>query len=377
MILKALYDYYERDPESVPYGYQLQSISFLIVIDENGKFQYIEDCRQENRGTNFFVPTGSHTNGKSPLLYWDNPMYLLNYIPENEIVNPNDKQKQKIKKAKEKHLAFVERCKKVAEAANDKDLLAVCKFYELGEIDKVYNDNLWNVVKTQSSAWLSFRIRGQIDIITDNSNLLQFNSKSDDSHKGICLITGENAEIARLCANTPIIGSESSAKLVSFNDSSYCSYNMVQGENSPISLAAEFAFSSSLKKLVSADSRNKFLIGKRTYLFWASSGNEVCSTAEECIFSLFGANSADDNPNRQVEQVQKVFKSIYSGVLQTSLDDKFYILGLAPNSARIVVVYWAEVELRKFAEIICRHFDDMEIIDGWKEKKPYMGLRSI
>ena len=377
MILKALYDYYDRDAESVPYGYQLQSLSFLIVIDENGKFQYIEDCRQENRGTNFLVPAGSHNNGISPLLYWDNPMYLLDYIHEKDIDNPNDKQKQKVKKARKKHLSFVERCKRVAEATNDKDLLAVSKFYELGEIDKVYNDDLWNYIKTQTSVWLSFRIRGKLDIITENSNLLQFNSKSDNSHKGICLITGEYAEIARLCTNTPIIGSKSSAKLVSFNDSSYCSYNMEQGENSPISLAAEFAFSSSLKKLISGDSRNKFLIGNRTYLFWASSGNEVCSTAEECIFSLFGANSADDNPNRQVEQVQKVFKSIYSGVLQTSLDDKFYILGLAPNSARIAVVYWAEIELRKFAEIICRHFDDMEIIDGRKEKKPYMGLRSI
>ena len=91
---------------------------------------------------------------------------------------------------------------------------------------------------------------------------------------------------------------------------------------------------------------------------------------------MFG-HVEDDDPNRRIEIVRQTFLSIYNGELRANNDDKFYILGLAPNSARISVVYWAEISLKEFARIISKHFDDMEIIDTRKEKKPYVGLHSI
>lgn len=67
----------------------------------------------------------------------------------------------------------------------------------------------------------------------------------------------------------------------------------------------------------------------------------------------------------------------YNGKLSANKDDKFFILGLAPNAARIAVVYWSEIPLREFAKIISQHFKDMAIIGTRKEKKPYIGLYSI
>ena len=75
--------------------------------------------------------------------------------------------------------------------------------------------------------------------------------------------------------------------------------------------------------------------------------------------------------------MRKVFKAINSGSLKTSLEDRFYILGLAPNSARIAVVYWSECSLKEFAGKILCHFKDMEIKDTRIDKKPYMGIKSI
>lgn len=69
--------------------------------------------------------------------------------------------------------------------------------------------------------------------------------------------------------------------------------------------------------------------------------------------------------------------AIYTGSISTSLEDRFYILGLAPNSARIAVVYWSESLLKDFAEKVLRHFSDMEIIDTRKEKKTYMGIKDM
>ena len=69
--------------------------------------------------------------------------------------------------------------------------------------------------------------------------------------------------------------------------------------------------------------------------------------------------------------------SIYNGKLSANKDDKSFILGLAPNAARIAVIYWNEIPLREFAKVISQHFEDMAIIDTRKEKKPYIGLHSI
>ena len=96
------------------------------------------------------------------------------------------------------------------------------------------------------------------------------------------------------------------------------------------------------------------------------------------LFALFGrSETEDDDPNKRIELVKNVFMSIYNGKLSANKDDKFFILGLAPNAARIAVIYWNEIPLREFAKVISQHFEDMAIIDTRKEKKPYIGLHSI
>jgi CRISPR-associated protein Csd1 len=50
---------------------------------------------------------------------------------------------------------------------------------------------------------------------------------------------------------------------------------------------------------------------------------------------------------------------------------------LAPNSARIAVVYWSEQSVKDFARHILKHFEDMEIVDTRPEQKPYRGLYTM
>ena len=119
------------------------------------------------------------------------------------------------------------------------------------------------------------------------------------------------------------------------------------------------------------------MVGSRTFLFWASKDDEAGKEAEESIFSMFGFTDQEDDPNKNIEQVRKVFTAIHSGEIKTTTEDKFYILGLAPNAARIAVIYWAELPLKEFAGTICKHFDDMEVVDTRPDKKPYMSLRNI
>lgn len=372
MILKALYDYYQRDKDSVPLGWMKANLSFIIVIDDNGHFLRIEDRRNEKgKGQTYLLPKGEHNNSETPLLFWDNLMYALDYSDKPSNTTHN------------KYLSFVKRCRDVASRYNDKSLQAVVLFYEQNELLKVYNDSLWETVIRNPNSNVSFQIQGSTRIVPCGESfkrIVQSEYFSDDTgdKKGVCLITGDCSELVKTGTKTPIRGCKSSAKLVSFQVSSgYDSYGKEQGYNAPISVEADFAFSSAIKKMLEENSRNKFLIGNRTFLFWASKNDEAGKEAEDSIFSMFGFPDQEDDPNKNIEQVRKVFTAIYSGEIKTTSEDKFYILGLAPNSARIAVVYWAEIALKEFAGTICRHFEDMTVVDMRQDKKPYMSLRNI
>ena len=244
-------------------------------------------------------------------------------------------------------------------------------------------DPLWVVVKKNLSkkySTFSFRIEGDTKIIAEKKELLQLENNDDkDENQQLCLITGFHGKPVDTTTATMIPGSQATAKLVAFQvNSGYDSYGKKKCANAPISKEAEFAYTTALNAMLQNGSHNKFMVGNRTFVFWASSNNEAADEAEEGLFSLLGySETKEDNPNAKIEQVRKVFTSIYSGVLKTNLDDRFYILGLAPNAARIAVVYWSETSLKDFAGMVLRHFNDMEMVDTRKEKKPYMGIKEM
>ena len=56
MILKALYDYYDRCKGTLPaFGRELKEIGFLIVIDRDGNFLRFEDRRIDSKHAHAFI----------------------------------------------------------------------------------------------------------------------------------------------------------------------------------------------------------------------------------------------------------------------------------------------------------------------------------
>lgn len=374
MILKALYDYYHRCGDLAPSGFKEMEIPFLIVIDKEGNFMRVEDMRIDKKTSQkFLVVAGSRSSGIKPYLMYDNLEYVLCHTKDG-----------KEEKSILKHQAFVNQCKALAETYSESDAFkAVSLFFEKGGVAKVKEDSLWNDMVKKTGANVSFILQGETEIIASAKELQsEVDASVEDSNEvewPCCLITGEHAQPVETTTATMIPGSQATAKLVAFQVSSgYDSYGKSKGNNAPISKYAESAYTTALLHLLGKQSRNKFYIGNRTFLFWASSNNDSAKAVEESLFSMFGfADTDTDDPNRRIEEVRKTFQSIYSGELPCDSTDKFYILGLAPNSARIAVVYWNEIKLRDFSKMILKHFDDMEIIDGRKEKRPYYGLRQM
>lgn len=55
MILKALYDYYQRSGEDVaPLGLEYKQIGFIIVLDKDGHFLRFEDRRLDKKSAQQF-----------------------------------------------------------------------------------------------------------------------------------------------------------------------------------------------------------------------------------------------------------------------------------------------------------------------------------
>lgn len=391
MILKALYDYYNRCGDLAPTGMEYKEISFLVVIDENGNFKRLERRGDVKNGQKFLVMKGvrSGTTPK-PYLFWDNVEYVFDYCKEQaEVQEETDgaakkKLEKKIAKTHAKNLALIEKFKEIANLFPEEiELRAVCDFYDKGGLDAVKKDTLWSEVEKKPTVNVSFLVEGRTKIVAENSCLRSLVTSSDQEGKhkhSVCLITGEQCDPVATTTPTAIAGGNpTGSRLVAFQvNSGYDSYGKSKGLNAPMSKDAEAAYTTALNRLLAKGSHNKFMLGNRTFAFWASSNDEASQKMEESLFDLLGfSDETDDDPNAKIEEVRKVFKAISSGVLKTNLDDRFYILGLAPNSARIAVVYWSETSLKDFAAKIEQHFSDMEIVDNRKERKPYMGLRNM
>lgn len=280
-----------------------------------------------------------------------------------------------------KHDTFIRMVEKLKEqVSSDRYLNAISEFYKKNEKleDIIKNDVLYEEMH-KSKKNISFLLQGESKIAAENEKVwnLILSQSADDGIYGICLVTGKKDSVARL--HTTIKLTKDTGPLVSFKtDRGYDSYGKEQGYNAQISGDAEFAYTTALNAMLQKGSHNKFSVGNRTFVFWASSHSEAAEQTEGSLFDLLGYTEEEvDDPNAKIEQVRKVFTAIYSGSLKTSLEDRFYILGLAPNSARIAVVYWSECSLKEFAGKILCHFKDMEINDTRIDKKPYMGIKSM
>lgn len=368
MILKALYDYYNRCEGLSAKGLEQKEIGYLIVIDKDGTFVRIESRMKDKKtAQTFLVLQTIKRSGRkyAPNILWDNYEYVIGGADESA----------------KKHDTFIRMIEKLKEqVSSDRYLNAISEFYKKNEKleDIIKNDVLYEEMH-KSKKNISFLLQGESKIAAENEKVwnLILSQSADDGIHGICLVTGKKDSVARL--HTTIKLTKDTGPLVSFKtDRGYDSYGKEQGYNAQISGDAEFAYTTALNAMLQKGSHNKFSVGNRTFVFWASSNSEAAEQTEGSLFDLLGYTEEEvDDPNAKIEQVRKVFTAIYSGSLKTSLEDRFYILGLAPNSARIAVVYWSECSLKEFAGKILCHFEDMKIKDTRIDKKPYMGIKSM
>jgi len=370
MILQALKEYYDRkgeDPKSemAPPGFEWKEIPFVIVLGTDGMPVSIEET-YEGEGKNrsakrFLVPQAvKKTSGIAANFFWDNPEYVLG-VPL----------KGKPERVSKQHEAFKKRIDDLGEVLDD-GFSAIKTF--------LAKDNKEQLLQALGECWttlvkeggnLTFRLAGDKNLIFERQGIrVQMAADSEESREednGVCLVTGRDDVIQRLHPSIKgVYGAQSSgANIVSFNLDAFRSFNKNQGVNAPVGKSVVFAYTTALNHLLSKGSRQRMQVGDASTVFWAEK-----ATVFEKQFADFFGESPKDDPDRGTQAVEGLFKSADTGAFsaEEGAGNRFYVLGLSPNASRIAVRFWIVDTVAGMAGKIRRHFEDMRIIHGPKDK---------
>ena len=379
MILKALYDYYQRSEDIAPMNMAYVNYYYAIVIDKEGNFIDLEPLGGDDGQPLLTFRPEERTSAPIAHCMGDNGSYVLGIKELKDL----SKVEEEFKKNNKNHECFLNDITIIHDALPDnkysKAVWAFYQKYDSSVRNSITTNSQWNSLSRILGKHITFRIKGDSQLAACDEEIIRWKVSQidNDNSERACLITGKTAKPVDGTYSTFIVGGKSNARLVAFQENSgYDSYGFIKCLNASISEEAEFKYTTALIKLLAKGSHNKFMVGNRTYIFWASSNDDASQQAEESLFDLLGFSDSanDDDPNLNIMKVHQVFNAIYSGTLKTTLDDRFYILGLAPNSARIAVVYWSETNLKDFAGMILKHFDDMNVGES---KRHYYGLKDL
>jgi CRISPR-associated protein Csd1 len=368
MILQALNDYYHRkidDPDPArrlpASGLEQKEIPFVLEITPEGELMRLRDTRElkgkKKIGQDFRVPQGvKKSSGVAANLLWDTLEYVLG-------VDTRGKPDRVV----EQHAAFRARIEALPQPVReDAGVTAVLSFLSRIDRTRLEAEAAW-AEAFEANAVISFRLHGEVDLICQRPAVIRaaLNAFTDkDAPLAMCLVTGDTAPVERLhTAIKGVWGAQTSgANIVSFNARAFESYGKAerQGENAPVSKAAVFAYTTALNHLLRRDSSQRMQVGDASTVFWA----ERESAMESMPVDIFGEPPKDD-PDRSTRAIAAMLQAIHSGKLG-GLEgaNRFHLLGLAPNAARISVRFYHCLPLRDLASRILQHFEDLKVSRG-------------
>lgn len=380
MILQNLAEYYENlvlQEKVSKSGWCQAKVSHAIELNEDGTIKAIISKRkEEERGKKkIWVPVllnvpemVTRSSGVSSNFLCDNAKYFLG-------IDGDGIQKRTIEcfeSAKERHLMLLEE-------ANGKMARAICLFLKNWK-PECADENLsvkehWDELNEGGNLIFCMKAIYAQDEKEIQDIWEEYLKKQKQGKQGICLVTGQRAEIARIHRGIKgVPGAQSSgAALVSFNAPAFESYGKEQSYNAMVGKYAEFAYTTALNYLLN-QSEYKFALGDSMIVFWAESGQEEYQDS-----FLSWLNPKVDNQ----EEMNKVFGNLKKGVwvdledIQLDSEQRFYILCLAPNAARLSVRFYYQNSFGNIIKNIAKHYQRMEIVRPSWEDMRYLGIKQM
>lgn len=364
-ILQALNGCYDRMVAQgiyVPIGYSRENISYVILLSEDGEVEGVVDLRdtaEKNPVPKLLaVPAAEkRTSGIGPNKLWDKTSYVLG-------VTAGDG-----KRVINEHEAFKALHADLLADADDAGLVALRRFLENWTPDQFESHPAFH--DEMRDANIVFRLAGVHEYIHESPAARALIAASlTSTESGICLVSGDYEAVADLHASIKgVWGAQTSgASLVSFNLDAFTSYGKKQGANAPVSVAAASRYSIALNWMLEKGSRNRLQIGDTTTIFWADASGAGGIDAADAVDKWFITALEPPTDQEETRKVKDQLHAVAQGHAVPGLDSKsidpgtrFYILGLAPNAARLSVRFWYDGTFGELEQRLREHWLDMAI----------------
>ena len=377
MILQSLNELYSRLADDAAYeiappGFSPQKISFRIVIKPDGSLVNIEDARIPDEKKKLqndvkLVPGEAKPPGAgiNPCFLWDNQTYLLGRQPEDK---PDGFGQKRFEAFRKRHLDL-------EATIHSDEFSGVCRFLEQWSPARIPEFQNLNELGTGFGI---FQIQGKKKAVHElpavKSWWVRTMTEEEAGDSAQCLLTGEVGPIARLHPKIKgVVGAQAAgASLVSFNANAYESYGKSQSYNSPVSENAAFQYGTALNSLLTGPQsrKHRIRIGDTSTVFWT----EKPTVLEDCLADLFSGGSHAVEEIQDVTkraQIQRLLEAVRSGGNYQEFGDgntPFYILGLAPNAARLSIRFFHRSNIEDLIAKLHDHQQCMEIVRQFTEQ---------
>ena len=365
MILQALTRYYKdllsRGEIAAP-GWAPAKISLALYINENGELtQIVPTMVEGTKGKKtvmqpqlMVLPAAvKRTVSIASNFLWDNSAYLLGID-----------QKGKPERSRECFAAAAKLHHAVLDGIDSPNARAILAFFDTWEPERAAEHPalIRQLDDVTAGGNLVFRVDGR-KVEEDAAIREAWQRYRDGGESGVkmqCLVTGKEDEIATVHPSVKGVrdAQSSGAALVSFNAPAFCSYGREQNYNAPVGKYAAFAYTAALNHLL-ADRKNVQTIGDTTIVCWAEGADPAYQGF--AMAALFGG----ETPGLTEKDLHAALKRLAAGLpceeLNVEADKPFYILGLAPNAARLSVRFFLRDTFGKLMANVSAHYERLEI----------------
>ena len=409
MILASLARYYRRlavetdemgNPKVPPYGFSEEKISWILVLDKEGRLKTVVPnltADKKPQAKLMSVPRPEkRTSGIKPNFLWDKTAYTLG-VEANK--NKAEAKEKPFTSSEKTFDAFKQYHLDLLQNSEDEGLQALCRFLQNWQPAHFAAENLPDEMLDANIAFSLEKPTALIHKREAAQSLWAGCLKSDEALEGLCLISGDTAPIARLHpAIKGVFGGQTSGgSIISFNKEAFASFGKEQGANAPVSEQSAFAYTTALNYLLRPENGHSLIIGldriraalrgakkqnesqdfdKRpsigstSTVFWAEADDNATAQAAEGFFAQVFTPPDDEQESAKVfnvlEQIGKG-RPLQEIAPELSPNTRFYILGLAPNAARISVRFWLDTTFGQLAENLAQHWQDLALEPcAWK-----------
>mgnify|MGYP001623672180 FL=1 len=378
MILQALTQYYEdllRLGKINRPGWSKQKVSYSLLLREEGELLQLLHLQQEvQRGNKtvlgpqeMWVPSPvKRSSGIRPNFLCDTSSYLLGVDGKGKA----DRSIDCFAASKALHLQLLKE-------VDSPVARAIVRFFEHWDPSQAAShpalqEDWEELLKGGNLTFSLDKLFAAQDPAIADAWTRHYEDSSDDAEPIRCLVTGQTGTLARLHPSIKgVAGAQSSgASLVSFNAPAFCSFEHEQGANAPVSDYAAFAYTTALNTLL-ADRNRVSRVGDTTILCWAAGGE---SAYQDCfLMSIFNDSYTENDILNTLHHLSKG-ESIQWDDTRLSPDTRFYVLGLAPNAARLSVRFFWQNSFGALARNLERHYQRLEIIRPSFDKFPTLPI---